>query len=112
MVIRNIAASGKFSSDRTIAQYASDIWGVEPSGVKIPPPNEPPFQEWLVSVFMSEYLIQIKIIWTWWEKNPNRIWSVKYYLLLETGDLTEQSLTVLLGQCKLFMVWFYRMCSF
>ncbi|XP_024916382.1 glycogen phosphorylase, brain form isoform X2 [Cynoglossus semilaevis] len=45
MVIRNIAASGKFSSDRTIAQYASDIWGVEPSGVKIPPPNEPPFQE-------------------------------------------------------------------
>ncbi|KAM4591809.1 glycogen phosphorylase, brain form [Odontesthes bonariensis] len=44
MVIRNIAASGKFSSDRTVAQYACEIWGVEPSGVKIPPPNEPPFQ--------------------------------------------------------------------
>ncbi|XP_058506952.1 glycogen phosphorylase, brain form [Solea solea] len=43
-VIRNIAASGKFSSDRTIAQYASEIWGVEPSGVKIPPPNEPPLE--------------------------------------------------------------------
>ncbi|XP_030604292.1 glycogen phosphorylase, brain form [Archocentrus centrarchus] len=43
MVIRNIAASGKFSSDRTISQYAREIWGVEPSSVKIPPPNEPPF---------------------------------------------------------------------
>ncbi|XP_041866811.1 glycogen phosphorylase, brain form [Melanotaenia boesemani] len=43
MVIRNIAASGKFSSDRTISQYAREIWGVEPSDVKIPPPNEPPF---------------------------------------------------------------------
>jgi glycogen phosphorylase len=28
--ILNIAASGKFSSDRTIAQYAGDIWGVKP----------------------------------------------------------------------------------
>ncbi|KAK2824721.1 hypothetical protein Q5P01_021896 [Channa striata] len=44
MVICNIAASGKFSSDRTIAQYAREIWGVEPSDVKIPPPNEPPFE--------------------------------------------------------------------
>lgn len=43
MVIRNIAASGKFSSDRTIAEYARDIWDVEPSDIKIPPPNEPPF---------------------------------------------------------------------
>ncbi|XP_039995137.1 glycogen phosphorylase, brain form isoform X2 [Xiphias gladius] len=43
-VIRNIAASGKFSSDRTISQYAREIWGVEPSDVKIPPPNEPPFE--------------------------------------------------------------------
>ncbi|XP_034537284.1 glycogen phosphorylase, brain form [Notolabrus celidotus] len=41
VVIRNIAASGKFSSDRTISQYAREIWGVEPSDVKIPPPNEP-----------------------------------------------------------------------
>lgn len=44
MVIRNIAASGKFSSDRTISQYAREIWGVEPSDVKIPPPNEPPVE--------------------------------------------------------------------
>nr|XP_020477974.1 glycogen phosphorylase, brain form [Monopterus albus] len=43
-VIRNIAASGKFSSDRTISQYAREIWGVEPSDVKIPPPNEPPIE--------------------------------------------------------------------
>ncbi|XP_030418713.1 glycogen phosphorylase, liver form isoform X2 [Gopherus evgoodei] len=41
MVIRNIAASGKFSSDRTIKEYARDIWNVEPSDLKIPPPNEP-----------------------------------------------------------------------
>jgi starch phosphorylase len=28
--ILNIAGSGKFSSDRTIAEYAADIWSVEP----------------------------------------------------------------------------------
>lgn len=28
--IRNVAASGKFSSDRTIAEYATDIWRVKP----------------------------------------------------------------------------------
>uniref|UniRef100_A0A8C2TIX9 Alpha-1,4 glucan phosphorylase n=1 Tax=Coturnix japonica TaxID=93934 RepID=A0A8C2TIX9_COTJA len=41
MVIRNIAAAGKFSSDRTIKEYARDIWHVEPTDLKIPPPNEP-----------------------------------------------------------------------
>ncbi|XP_019406499.1 PREDICTED: glycogen phosphorylase, liver form [Crocodylus porosus] len=41
MVIRNIASSGKFSSDRTIKEYARDIWNVEPSDLKIPPPNVP-----------------------------------------------------------------------
>ncbi|XP_029454203.1 glycogen phosphorylase, liver form [Rhinatrema bivittatum] len=41
MVIKNIAASGKFSSDRTIKEYAKDIWNVKPSDLKIPPPNEP-----------------------------------------------------------------------
>ncbi|XP_018428677.1 PREDICTED: glycogen phosphorylase, brain form isoform X3 [Nanorana parkeri] len=40
-VIKNIACSGKFSSDRTISEYATEIWGVEPSAVKIPPPNIP-----------------------------------------------------------------------
>ena len=30
MSVANTAASGRFSSDRTIAQYASDIWRVEP----------------------------------------------------------------------------------
>ncbi|NWU95895.1 PYGL protein, partial [Upupa epops] len=40
-VIRNIAAAGKFSSDRTIKEYARDIWHVEPSNLKIPAPNEP-----------------------------------------------------------------------
>src|SRR5215467_13079304 len=28
--ILNVAGSGKFSSDRTIAEYAADIWNVEP----------------------------------------------------------------------------------
>ena len=28
--ILNVAASGKFSSDRTITEYARDIWQVEP----------------------------------------------------------------------------------
>jgi starch phosphorylase len=32
-VILNVASSGKFSSDRTIAEYASDIWNVEPCPV-------------------------------------------------------------------------------
>jgi starch phosphorylase len=31
--ILNVAASGKFSSDRTIAEYASEIWGVKPCPV-------------------------------------------------------------------------------
>uniref|UniRef100_A0A8C2AYY4 Alpha-1,4 glucan phosphorylase n=2 Tax=Cyprinidae TaxID=7953 RepID=A0A8C2AYY4_CYPCA len=41
VVIKNIAASGKFSSDRTIKEYATEIWGVEPTDLKIPPPSEP-----------------------------------------------------------------------
>lgn len=41
----NIAASGKFSSDRTITQYARDIWGMEPSKEKLPAPYENPQKE-------------------------------------------------------------------
>ncbi|XP_067134952.1 glycogen phosphorylase isoform X2 [Centruroides vittatus] len=41
MAIMNIASSGKFSSDRTIAEYAREIWGVEPSWEKLPDPHEP-----------------------------------------------------------------------
>jgi len=33
MALLNIAASGKFSSDRTIAEYARDIWDVHPCPV-------------------------------------------------------------------------------
>ncbi|XP_050524267.1 glycogen phosphorylase isoform X2 [Daktulosphaira vitifoliae] len=40
MCIRNIASSGKFSSDRTITEYAKEIWGVEPSWEKLPAPHE------------------------------------------------------------------------
>ncbi|XP_030638307.1 glycogen phosphorylase, muscle form isoform X2 [Chanos chanos] len=39
-VIYNIAGSGKFSSDRTIAQYAREIWGMEPTLEKLPAPDE------------------------------------------------------------------------
>lgn len=35
MSLANIATSGHFSSDRTIMEYANDIWHIEPSGVKI-----------------------------------------------------------------------------
>jgi starch phosphorylase len=31
--ILNVAASGRFSSDRTIAEYASEIWRAEPCPV-------------------------------------------------------------------------------
>ena len=34
MAIRNVAGSGKFSSDRTIGEYASDIWKLPP--LKVP----------------------------------------------------------------------------
>lgn len=40
MVLKNIAASGKFSSDRTIKEYARDIWNMEPSDLKISLSNE------------------------------------------------------------------------
>jgi starch phosphorylase len=30
MCINNIAYSGSFSSDRTIREYAEDIWGIKP----------------------------------------------------------------------------------
>ncbi|XP_076024706.1 glycogen phosphorylase, muscle form [Genypterus blacodes] len=39
-VIYNIAGSGKFSSDRTIAQYAREIWGMEPTLEKLPAPDD------------------------------------------------------------------------
>ena len=45
MALMNIAASGKFSSDRTIAQYAREIWGVEPSRKTLPAPYETPDKE-------------------------------------------------------------------
>jgi starch phosphorylase len=32
--IVNVAGSGKFSSDRTIAEYAADIWNVKPCPVR------------------------------------------------------------------------------
>jgi len=31
--ILNVAGSGKFSSDRTIKEYASEIWGAKPCPV-------------------------------------------------------------------------------
>ena len=33
MAIRNIAGSGKFSSDRTIGEYASEVWQLSPIDV-------------------------------------------------------------------------------
>ncbi|XP_074640250.1 glycogen phosphorylase, muscle form-like [Tubulanus polymorphus] len=42
MATMNIAASGKFSSDRTISEYAKDIWGVKPTLDKLAAPHEVP----------------------------------------------------------------------
>ena len=38
--ILNITSSGKLTSDRTIAQYACEIWGIEPSWEELPAPHE------------------------------------------------------------------------
>lgn len=40
MVVLNIAAAGKFSSDRTIAEYAREIWKVHPKKDKLSAPYE------------------------------------------------------------------------
>jgi len=41
MCIANIASSGKFSSDRTISEYARDIWGIDiDPDHKVPAPHE------------------------------------------------------------------------
>lgn len=45
MSLFNIASSGKFSSDRTISQYAREIWGVEPTREKFAAPYETPQRE-------------------------------------------------------------------
>merc|ERR1712106_599241 len=41
MAIHNIASSGKFSSDGTVAEYAREIWGMEPNYEKLPDPHNP-----------------------------------------------------------------------
>ncbi|MBM7649733.1 starch phosphorylase [Bacillus ectoiniformans] len=35
MAVQNISQSGYFSSDRTISEYAKDIWGIQPRGSKL-----------------------------------------------------------------------------
>ncbi|ELT95261.1 hypothetical protein CAPTEDRAFT_163682 [Capitella teleta] len=45
MCLMNIARCGKFSSDRTIGQYAREIWGCEPTRDKLPAPYETPDRE-------------------------------------------------------------------
>ncbi|KAF8773779.1 Glycogen phosphorylase like protein [Argiope bruennichi] len=42
MSLMNIASCGKFSSDRTISEYAAHIWGVSPNYARLPAPKPPP----------------------------------------------------------------------
>ena len=57
--VYNIAASGKFSSDRTIKQYASEIWGVEPSAVKLPDPDEKPLHDQEGEIDPKQYQVSM-----------------------------------------------------
>ncbi len=41
MSILNAASMGKFSADRTIAEYAKEIWGAEPVSIKFLPKSKP-----------------------------------------------------------------------
>jgi hypothetical protein len=41
MVVNNIASVGFFSSDRTISQYAKEIWGVTPTPPVAPKERSP-----------------------------------------------------------------------
>ena len=41
MVVHNIASVGFFSSDRTISQYAREIWGVTPTPSVVPVERSP-----------------------------------------------------------------------
>jgi starch phosphorylase len=40
MAVLNVSQMGLFSSDRTIREYARDIWDIKPVGVTLEPPNE------------------------------------------------------------------------
>jgi starch phosphorylase len=40
MALHNIASTGKFSTDRTISEYAREIWDMEPGEIQLPPPYE------------------------------------------------------------------------
>ncbi|WKY09178.1 hypothetical protein Q1695_001943 [Nippostrongylus brasiliensis] len=42
MALMNIASTGKFSTDRTISEYAREIWGIEPGETSLPAPYEHP----------------------------------------------------------------------
>uniref|UniRef100_A0A914V8A0 Alpha-1,4 glucan phosphorylase n=1 Tax=Plectus sambesii TaxID=2011161 RepID=A0A914V8A0_9BILA len=40
MCLMNVASSGKFSTDRTITEYAKEIWSIKPGEVKLSSPYE------------------------------------------------------------------------
>uniref|UniRef100_A0A914YRB8 UTP--glucose-1-phosphate uridylyltransferase n=1 Tax=Panagrolaimus superbus TaxID=310955 RepID=A0A914YRB8_9BILA len=40
MCLHNIASCGKFSTDRTISENATEIWGVKPNAISLQAPYE------------------------------------------------------------------------
>ena len=51
----------KLNSDRTIAQYAREIWGVETSNIRLPAPHEPLFSPSVAKSAVKSAVDQVSV---------------------------------------------------